>query len=152
TFRWNYALGGEDTLGYHVLNLILHAANALLVFWLALLTFQRARPSPSGARPVAHFGALAAALLFALHPVQTQTMNHIYERAVMLATLFFLLAFICFILAATSGRRWLYLLCPVCFFFALASKEMTMTLPAVLLLYDYWFLAQGDGRKMRPRA
>jgi tetratricopeptide (TPR) repeat protein len=123
TFYVERHLWGLNPMGYHLVNLLLHAANAFLV-WRVLM---RLRVS----------GAWLAAALFALHPVQVESVAWITERKNVLMGFFFLLtlwAWLKFI-ATQSKRPWrFYLLALVFFVLALLAKTTACTLPAALLL------------------
>ena len=123
TFRFEYALWGLNPAGYHWVNILLHAANALLV-WRLL-------------RALAVPGAWLAAALFALHPVQVESVAWITERKNVLMGFFFLLALLAWtrFLEERSGRMWKYYGLAL-FFYALAlfSKTTACTLPAALFL------------------
>jgi tetratricopeptide (TPR) repeat protein len=122
-----YAFAELDPFYYHLASLILHTLNAVLVYWLANLVLrQRLR-------------ALMAGLLFACHPVLTETVNCIDFNDDLLATFFFLLALIAYIRIKTvsiSSSFKTYALALLFYFFGLLSKEMAITLPAIILLYD----------------
>lgn len=115
TFALNYRLHGLNVVGFHATNLLIHIINAILVYWLILLTVQtplmeRSRLAAENAR-LARYVALFAALLFAAHPIQTQAVTYIYQRLASLATLFYLLALVAYIKArltyqAVDGRGW----------------------------------------------
>src|SRR5258705_13284839 len=119
TFRIEHALWGLNTTGYHWVNLLLHVANALLV-WAVL-----ARLGVPG--------AWLAAAIFALHPVQVESVAWITERKNVLMGFFFLLTLVAWIefLDQQTTRRWrLYLLALVLYALALLSKTTACTLPA----------------------
>lgn len=124
TFRIERALWGLNPTGYHVVNILLHAANALLVWRL----LARLRVP----------GAWLAAAIFALHPVQVESVAWITERKNVLMGLFFLLtllAWVEFVDDRSSKRRWRwYALALVLYALALSSKTTACTLPAALLL------------------
>lgn len=129
TFALNYAASGTSTWSYHLVNLLLHWLTALLVFrivrdhlWLA-----------DGRLPV----ATAAALLVALHPLNTEPVNYVSARSALLVTPLYLGAFD----AAVRGRR---RLCLALFGLALLTKTIAITLPLVLLAY--WLLARRKAR------
>jgi tetratricopeptide (TPR) repeat protein len=127
TFRLEYALWGLNPVGYHWVNILLHAANAVLV-WRLL----RRLDLP---------GAWLAAALFALHPVHVESVAWITERKNVLMGLFFLLSLLAWtrFLEERPGRMWKYYGLAL-FFYALAlfSKTTACTLPAALLLI--WWL------------
>ncbi len=123
TFRIEYALWGLNTTGYHWVNLLLHVANALLV-WAVLARLRIP-------------GAWLAAAIFALHPVQVESVAWITERKNVLMGFFFLwtlLAWIAFVDERTN-RRWVfYCLALLTCLLALSAKTTACTLPAGLLL------------------
>jgi Flp pilus assembly protein TadD len=123
TFRIERALWDLNPTGYHVVNILLHVANALLV-WRLLARLRIP-------------GAWLAAAIFALHPVQVESVAWITERKNVLMGVFFLstlLAWIEFVDEA-SRRRWrFYALALVLYTLALLSKTTACTLPAALLL------------------
>lgn len=113
---------------YHLTSLVLHTLNALLVFWLANIIL---------GQPLQ---ALIAGMLFASHPVLTEAVNCIDFNDDLLMTFFFLLALIVYIrskaenVLSTIGSGLLILLL---YFLSLLSKEMGITFPAIILLYDF---------------
>ncbi len=123
SFRLEHALWGLHPAGYHWVNILLHAANALLVW--RLLVVLRVR------------GAWLAAAIFALHPVHVESVAWITERKNVLMGLFFLLALLAWVkfVEASSRQRWkFYGLALVFYALALFSKTTACTLPAALLL------------------
>jgi tetratricopeptide (TPR) repeat protein len=131
-------LHGGTAYGFRVTNVLLHAANALFVFWVWRRLTNR--PGPS---------ALMAAL-FALHPLHVESVAWISERKDVLSTLFGLLALLAY---AGYVRRpgWVrYLGVLVLFALGLAAKPMMVTLPCVLLLLDFWPLGRFRGPGRRP--
>jgi len=123
TFRIEHALWGLNPTGYHWVNLLLHVANALLVW--AVLARLRVP------------GAWVAAAIFALHPVQVESVAWITERKNVLMAFFFLLTLLAWIgfLDERTKRQWLfYCLALVFYALALSAKATACTLPAALLL------------------
>jgi Flp pilus assembly protein TadD, contains TPR repeats len=123
TFRVEHALWGLNPTGYHWINLGLHVANALLV-WAVLARLKVP-------------GAWLAGAIFALHPVQVESVAWITERKNVLMGFFFLLtlfAWIAFVDERTK-RRWLfYGLALILYILALSAKTTACTLPAALFL------------------
>lgn len=126
-FRLEYALWGLNPTGYHWVNLVLHAANALLIWWLL--------------RRLAVPGAWLAAAIWALHPVQVETVAWITELKNVLMCFCYVLtlhAWITFV-GENSRRRWIsYAMALVLFALALSAKTTACTLPAALLLILWW--------------
>lgn len=115
---------GLTPAGYHLVNIVLHAANALLLWFLL---------GRIGVR-----GAAVAAVLFAIHPVNVESVAWIYERKNVLSGLFYFLTFAA-LFRFEEHRRWhWYAVALLLFAAALLSKASTVVLPAVLLLYWWW--------------
>jgi len=115
-----------NPMGHHAVSLILHVANALLLFLLlqGLTGF---------------FGrSLVVALLFALHPLHVESVAWIAERKDVLSTLFWLLTTLAYVRYVKNPGPARYLAVAVLFALGLMSKQMLVTLPVVLLLFDYW--------------
>jgi tetratricopeptide (TPR) repeat protein len=133
-----YSVAELDSFYYHLVSLLLHMLNAILVYWVANLIL-RNRP-----------GALVAGLLFACHPALSEAVNCISYNEDLLAGFFFLMALIFYIrLEAdkiTSNIR-NYFLTLLFYFLGLLSKEMAITLPAIILLYDL-VLRNADGHPL----
>jgi tetratricopeptide (TPR) repeat protein len=124
TFRIEYSLWGLDPTGYHWTNILLHAVNALLVWWLV--------------RRLGIPGAWLAAALFALHPVQVESVAWITERKNVLMLLFLAPvthAWLSFVRCEDRKKRWRYYgLSLALYLLALLSKTTACTLPAALVL------------------
>jgi pentatricopeptide repeat protein len=123
TFRLEYPLWGLNPTGYHLDNILLHAANAWLVWQLL--------------RRLSVPGAWLGAALFALHPVQVESVAWVTERKNVLSLFFCLLALLAWIESAVDRPRpaWRWYGLSVAFYaLALCAKSTACTLPAALLL------------------
>jgi len=123
TFRIEHALWGLNPTGYHWVNLLLHVANALLV-WRVLARLNVP-------------GAWLAGAIFALHPVQVESVAWITERKNVLMGFFFLLtlrAWIAFVDERTKRPWRFYVLALILYMLALSAKTTACTLPAALVL------------------
>jgi tetratricopeptide (TPR) repeat protein len=142
----NYALGSTAVWGYHAANLAIHVLNALLLLGILRRTFHSPALSP-------RFGvagpriAWAIALLWAVHPLQTESVTYVAQRAESLAALFYLLTLYCAIRGAEAARApgWYAAAVSACFM-GVASKEVTATAPLVVFLYDRTFFAGSFGQ------
>jgi protein O-mannosyl-transferase len=133
----NYALGGDQVWGYHAANLAIHLAAGLLLFGIVRRTL--ARGGAAQALPAA-FGV---ALLWTVHPLQTEAVSYIVQRAESLMGLCYLLTLYAFIRGVESDaapRRWLGLSGLACLL-GMATKEVMVTAPLMVLLYDRTFVA-----------
>ncbi len=143
----NYALGGLNPWGYHLGNLLLHAANAAL-FYVVARRLLSAAWGPATPEPALVGGAVFAALIFAVHPLRVESVAWITERRDLLSGFFFLLAVWAYLRAvwdAPASRPGWRALSLAAFAAALLSKASTLMLPAVLLLLDVYPL----GRRAR---
>ena len=119
-----HALWGDDTLGYHLVNIVLHATSAYLV---AVILRRLAIP-----------GAALAALIFALHPVHVESVAWITELKNTLSGVCYLGAVLTYLrFDSTRERRW-YVVTLALFVLALLSKSVTASLPAALLVVFWW--------------
>jgi len=130
--KFSYLLNwtwGAGTFGFHLLNILIQAINAILICQLSRKFLEDlASPSPKAA-------ALASALIFALHPVQTEAVAYISGRSTSLMALFYLGSLLAYA-HGRDNRRLLYLASPLLFIMAVLTKETAVTLPLVLFLWD----------------
>jgi protein O-mannosyl-transferase len=115
-----------NPVGHHYINLLLHAANAVLLFLLLWQATGLTWPS------------LVVSALFALHPINVESVAWVAERKNVLSMLFFLLALYAYDRYARTGKRYLYAAVAILFALGLMAKPQIVTLPFVLLLWDYW--------------
>ena len=123
----NYAISGTAPWSYLLVNLLLHLANTVLVFWFAWLLSNKKT-----------WVALFTALLFGIHPMHVESVAWVSERKDVLYTLFFLLSMIAYWKYLQTNRSIRYWACFVLFACSLLSKPAAIVLPLVLLLLDYW--------------
>lgn len=136
TLAINYRLGGIAPWGYHALGLGLHIANALLVLALARLLIARMGLE-------SELAALAAALLYALHPLQSEAVIYIMARPALVCAFFYMSSILLYLHARKHATpSWgLYAGSLVCALLAMLSKQNAATLPLALALVEYAFLA-----------
>jgi len=115
-----------NAAGHHDTNLLLHVLNVLLLFWVLLQATGFAGRS------------FMVAGLFALHPINVQTVAWVAERKNLLSMLFFLLALGAYRWYAYKPRMGRYAVVALLFALGLMAKPQVITLPCVLLLWDYW--------------
>jgi Flp pilus assembly protein TadD len=142
----NYRLHGLDVTGYHVVNLLIHILNALLVYRILLHAFGTiASPRPEGGEKSSDVFALIASLLFLCHPIQTHAVTYITSRFVLLASFFSLLslaAYIQFRIPVDGRRRPVFMALSVIALVAgMLTKEFTFTAPFLIALYEISFFA-----------
>jgi protein O-mannosyl-transferase len=135
----DYQLFHQNATGHHFTSLLIHAANAVLLFLLLMYATGRVGPS------------LLVAALFALHPINVESVAWVAERKNVLCTFFFFAALMayCWYARKPDWRR--YLAFASMFAMALMSKPMAITLPFLLLLLDYWPLGRIQGTPIGAR-
>jgi hypothetical protein len=153
TFALNYRLHGLDVYGYHVLNLLIHILNSLLLYVFVILTFRTPYFSGSPLKDSSRYIAVFSALIFAAHPLQTQAVTYIWQRVTSLATLFYLLSLVMYMRARMSrtirSGIMFYVLCITSAVLAMKTKEIAFMLPLTVLVYEVMFLQDGKGIKKR---
>lgn len=160
-FWLEHRLWGDAVAGYHLTNILLHAAGACLVMLIVQRLLDRARlppaepapgksgsrsgaanrgrrPSPAAGWPVVSGVAWLAGLIFALHPVCVESVAWISEQKNTLSTVFYLGAALAYLGFDGNRRPKRYALALGLFLLALLSKTVTATLPAALLIVLWW--------------
>ena len=147
----NYAISGTQTWSYHLVNLLLHLANGLLLFDLLRRTFQRPALSPSVGKHALPLAAVIAAL-WMVHPLQTEAVTYVVERAESLVAMFYLLTLYGTLRSEDSNRRrWWETLSVVSCLLGMATKEIMVTAPVMVLVYDRCFLSRSWAEAWRRR-
>jgi tetratricopeptide (TPR) repeat protein len=141
----NYAISGLRPWSYHVFNLLIHAAAGLTLFGVLRWTLARVRPAME-------WLAFALALLWTLHPLQTESVTYVVQRAESLCGLFYLLTLYGFIRSAQPGaaRTWPVLTVVACAL-GMATKEVMVSAPVIVLCFDRTFAAGSFGAAWRAR-
>ena len=145
SFALNYHFHGLRVSGYHIASLLIHIIASIGVCWLILLTLSSAPFKKDRLREYSGLIALSVALIFLSHPIQTQSVTYIYQRATSLAGLFYILS-ICFYaksrLLANDNKNWKinYAISWIFAVLSMFTKENAVMLPFAILLYEYCFL------------
>lgn len=127
TFVLNYALGGLDPRGYHLLNIIIHLLNSSIIYLIGTKYLKDHRIS------------LLTAIFFAVHPAHTEAVTNIAGRPELLSSFFLLLGWLFY--AYRTNRREFYLASLICYFLGLLVKESAIVLVGILFISD--LLSQG---------
>src|SRR2546426_12612097 len=147
TLGLDYLLWGMNPFGYHLTSLLLHAANAVVFFFVVHRILTLALPSPSERGHALAVAAGFAALGFAIHPLRVESVAWVTERRDVLSGLFYLSAILIYLWACEGGARgrgWYWGAVAV-FVLALLSKSMVVNLPFVLLILDVYPLRRLGG-------
>jgi len=151
SFALNWAIAGANVRGYHVLNLAIHTLAALALFGVVRRTL-RSRPLAAKFGTDATPLAFALAALWMLHPLQTESVTYISQRAESLAGLCLLLTLYGSIRGADSPvpMRWHALAVVMCLL-GMATKEVMYAAPLLVLLHDRTFIAGTFREALRRR-
>jgi cytochrome c-type biogenesis protein CcmH/NrfG len=123
-------LFGLDPRGHHATNIVFHAVNSTLVYFLCLrLSARRA-------------GAAVIALLFAVHPLHVESVSWVSSRKDLLCAFFWLLGLFAYVRYAKAPSRRTYAAVAAAFVLSFLSKPVAVTFPVVLLMLDFWPLAR----------
>lgn len=140
TFAINYHFGKDKVMGYHIVNIGLHALNAILVCQLVLMLMGTPFLARSSLGEYRHGMALFAGAVFASHPLMTEAVTYVFQRHALLVSTFYLLSVICYGEARSRDSRALYIAAIVSALLATKSKETAFTLPAIIALMEFMFL------------
>lgn len=131
---------GIDPAGHHLMNALWHSVDVVVLFWVLLLA-------------TGYLGrSFMVAALFALHPINVESVAWMAERKTLLSTFFFLLALGAYRWYARQPGLVRYAVVALLFVLGLMSKPQIITLPCVLLLWDYWPLQRMDTPWREPAA
>jgi protein O-mannosyl-transferase len=152
SYALNYAASGTAVAGYHLVNLLIHVLSAWALFGLVRRTLRR--PVLAARFDSAATGlALAVSAVWAWHPVQTESVTYISQRAESLMGLFYLLTLYCFVRGVESdtknGRRNWFSLSVLACLGGVGIKEVIVTAPLLIFLYDRTFIAGSFGGAWR---
>lgn len=163
TSRWisywlntfNYQLGKFDPFYYRFFNVIFHTTTGILIFFFVLYALSL-RKERSFFTDNKFLIACTTSLLFLLHPVQTQTVSYVIQGQLEgLACLFMMCMSLCFLFSQTLTNKLARFVCTFLLFFAAflacGTKEIIIISPILLILIDWFFVAQGDVRSLAKR-
>jgi tetratricopeptide (TPR) repeat protein len=168
SFALNYAVHGLHAAGFHAVNILIHILNGLLVYWLVVLLFRTPFVRSAGVDGRAsRRAALFAALLFVSHPVQTQAVPYVSQRFTSLAAFFCMLSLVLYVRARLSDERRVGTVDPTdlrspsrsrfyLFYgaslavalLAMWTKEISFTLPLVIMLFEFSFFDGERGKRL----
>ena len=151
SFAINYAIHGVNVWGYHAANLAIHILNGLLLLGILRRTFQLSTLNPRFNHAALGL-AFVIALLWTVHPLQTEAVTYMVQRGESQASLFYLLTLYSVIRGSQSTRAifW-YVLAVMACLLGVATKEVVCTAPLVVLFYDRTFLSKAFLMSLRQR-
>ncbi len=130
TYAMDYALWGLKPFGFHLTNVLIHVINVLLLFGLLRLMFEKSTSK------FKDYGILIGTLIFALHPIHTEAVAWVSGRTDSLSCTFFFASFIYYLKFSKKSSGSNLVLTLFFYLFALLAKEMAITLPVMIILYD----------------
>lgn len=138
TLAANYAVSGEEPTSYHLVNILIHLLTATAVF---LLVRELAGITKYQAQK--NFLAGACGLLFVSHPIQTQAVTYVIQRLSSLATLFYLLGLLIYVLARKRYTwNWLHIVAWLVLLLSMFSKEIAFTAPIATVMIEWFFFGE----------
>jgi Flp pilus assembly protein TadD len=141
TLALNFALGGTDPWSYHAVNLVIHFLSGVTLFGIVRRTLRQPMLGGRFGRDAAPL-AFTVALLWSLHPLQTEAVTYVIQRVESLMGLFYLLTLYLFIRSVESPASFRWRICAVvACLLGMATKESMVTLPILALLYDRAFVS-----------
>jgi len=154
SFALNFKFGEYNVLGYHITNLLIHILNAFLVFLLTLQIFRTPLMKKRSFSPLRNHIAIFTALIFLVHPIQTQGVTYIVQRMTSQSALFYMISILFFVKArlsfiASSSKLKIFIwfvLSGIAAVFSLLSKQIAVTLPFTFLLYEFCFIRNKEGK------
>ncbi len=127
SLAFDYKIGGLSAKVYHTHSLLLHIFNSILLFFIFCFFFKR------------HDISIILVLLFALHPFKVESVAWISERKDLLFSFYYLLSILSYLYYLKNNKKFIFILLSFCFFIlSLLSKTSAVTLPPLLLLFDYY--------------
>ena len=151
TLAINYAIGKLDPFGYHIGNLIIHTMCSILFFLILLQTLKQTNIHKKMKFKSENL-AFITALIWMIHPLQTECVNYITQRSSSLVALFYLATLYCSIKAHCNinKKKW-YFFSILCCLLGLFTKETMATAPLVIILYDVTFFYKSNKKILRER-
>ena len=142
SYAIDYSIWGIDPFGYHLTNICIHSLNTFLVGFLVLVLFFPVKKSQYAglhSYRLISITAFLTAILFGIHPIHVESVAWISERKDVLYAFFYLLSLIFYIrYSIKKYALFYYLLSIIAFLFSVLSKPMAVSLPFVLLIFDFY--------------
>jgi tetratricopeptide (TPR) repeat protein len=143
SFALNHYFGGEGSTSYHVVNIIIHALNAFLIYLIILTLFDYDAADDEKKGKLA-LSAFFTALIWLVTPINSQTVIYVVQRMTLLMTLFFLPAFLFYVKGRKLKRTKYFVFSGVFFLLSFLSKQNAVIFPLVIILYELVFERGGE--------
>jgi len=147
SFSLNYHFNNLNVSGYHLVNLTIHIFSSILVWCFVLLTFATPLMKNDKLCKYSDVIAVFTGLIFLSHPVQTESVTYIFQRAASLAGFFYLLSICLYVKSRlleednnlTIKPKFFYIASWIIALLGMFTKENTITLPLMIILYEFYF-------------
>ena len=149
SFAITYAVSGLNPWAHHLFNLCIHILTAGVLFGVIRLTLSKIKNLAISSE--ASLLGASISLIWAVHPLQTQTVTYISQRCESLAALFYLLTLYSFIRAVPSNQNKWLILSVLSFSCGILCKEIIITVPCIILLYDVIFISGNLNLALKSR-
>lgn len=154
TFAVNWFWGQDNPRGYHLVNILIHLLAAFFLFRTIQILFETPRLSGTWKRSRIEFISLLAAVLWAVNPIQVQSVTYIVQRMASLCGMFYILSIYLYVKARLAGiltkkSFLLFAACGLSFLAAFLTKENAALLPVVLVLIEATFFQDITRKKVR---
>ncbi len=148
TFALNYHFHKLDVVGYHLVNVCIHIGTAFWMWYLLSLTLGLPQFQEKFSKEQRKWLSFLPALLFLVHPIQTQSVTYIYQRVTSL-TVFFCLASLCFYVKGRIAHKGYFIPATLAAVLAAFTKELALALPFLIILYEAFFMHREKGGRLR---
>jgi tetratricopeptide (TPR) repeat protein len=144
SFALNYYFNGYNLVGYHVVNILIHTACGIFLYFLAKATLQ----TPALRSRYEKFGWIPFLTVFIwlVHPLQTQSVTYIVQRMNSMAAMFYVLSMLFYVkfrMSTAPRARWALMAgCVTTAVLAFGTKEISATLPLFVILYEWYFFQE----------
>ena len=146
TLALNFYFGGFNVFGYHLVNLMIHIASGIFLYWFLILTFNLPFLKERYG-PISYKVALFTSLIFIVHPIQTQSVTYVVQRMASMAGMFYLLSMVLYLKGrlSTGTARFCYFGgTALSYLLGIFSKENVAILPLFVALYEFYFFQNLD--------
>jgi len=144
SIAFNYHFNQLDVFGYHLFNIAIHLGSAFFIWWFVLMTFSTPAMKEENIARHANIIALLAGLVFVSHPAQIEAVTYICQRAASMAAMFYLISLCLYVKSRLPCQppglaRFYYFCSLIMAIVAMFTKETAITLPLMVLLYEFSF-------------
>lgn len=153
TFAVNWFFARDNVVWYHVVNIGIHCLSALFLLIFLLKILHSPKVFRAYNRDEKYFIVLFSVFLWAVNPIQTQSVTYIVQRMAELAGMFYVLSMLCYVSGRQTGRSigrlFYFSLCGLFYVLAFFSKQNGATLPVALLLIEFLFFQDMAKKSVR---